>query len=36
MKKVSFKSRNHMALYDVPRFVDEAVSKLAPFFKDRL
>jgi fermentation-respiration switch protein FrsA (DUF1100 family) len=27
---------NHMVLYDIPRFVDEAVSKLAPFFKDRL
>jgi fermentation-respiration switch protein FrsA (DUF1100 family) len=24
---------NHMSLYDVPRHVDEAVSKLVPFFK---
>lgn len=23
---------NHMSLYDVPRYVDEAVAKLAPFF----
>lgn len=23
---------NHMALYDIPRYIDEAVSKLAPFF----
>ncbi|WZB74175.1 alpha/beta hydrolase [Achromobacter insuavis] len=27
---------NHMSLYDVPRYVDEAVSTLAPFFKDTL
>lgn len=27
---------NHMQLYDVPRFVDEAVSVLAPFFKRTL
>jgi fermentation-respiration switch protein FrsA (DUF1100 family) len=27
---------NHMALDDLPRFVDEAISKLAPFFTDRL
>jgi hypothetical protein len=24
---------NHMQLYDVPKYVDEAVSVLAPFFK---
>ena len=23
---------NHMSLYDVPRYVDEAVAKLTPFF----
>lgn len=27
---------NHMSLYDVPRYVDEAVSQLAPFFTARL
>ena len=27
---------NHMSLYDVPRYVDEAVSVLAPFFHTRL
>jgi uncharacterized protein len=27
---------NHMSLYDVPKYVDEAVSKLAPFFKANL
>ncbi|HAL23727.1 MAG TPA: hypothetical protein DCP40_13545 [Stenotrophomonas sp.] len=27
---------NHMSLYDVPNFVDEAVSVLAPFFQSRL
>jgi hypothetical protein len=27
---------NHMSLYDVPRYVDEAVSKLAAFFKGNL
>ena len=27
---------NHMSLYDVPQYVDEAVSKLAPFFKANL
>lgn len=27
---------DHMDLYDVPRYVDEAVSKLAPFFQSRL
>ena len=27
---------NHMSLYDVPKYVDEAVSVLAPFFLDRL
>ena len=27
---------NHMSLYDVPKFVDEAVSVLAPFFKANL
>ncbi|MCA8969206.1 MAG: alpha/beta hydrolase [Planctomycetes bacterium] len=27
---------NHMSLYDVPTYVDEAVSNLASFFKDRL
>ena len=27
---------NHMSLYDVERFVNEAVGKLAPFFKERL
>jgi len=30
------KGANHMSLYDVPRYVDEAVSKLAPFFKANL
>ncbi len=27
---------NHMSLYDIPQYVDEAVSVLSPFFKDRL
>lgn len=27
---------NHMSLYDVPQYVDEAVSKLAPFFQRTL
>ncbi|RAM48811.1 MAG: hypothetical protein C6Y22_25655 [Hapalosiphonaceae cyanobacterium JJU2] len=27
---------NHMKLYDVPQYVDEAVSVLAPFFKENL
>lgn len=27
---------NHMSLYDVPKYVDEAVSKLAPFFQSHL
>ncbi|GAB3792263.1 alpha/beta hydrolase [Dyella agri] len=27
---------NHMSLYDVPRYVDEAVSQLAPFFRAKL
>jgi len=27
---------NHMSLYDVPRFVDEAAGKLAPFFRSSL
>ncbi|EKE73737.1 alpha/beta hydrolase [Gallaecimonas xiamenensis] len=27
---------NHMSLYDVPQYVDEAVSVLAPFFQERL
>ncbi|MCB1608786.1 MAG: alpha/beta hydrolase [Xanthomonadales bacterium] len=27
---------NHMSLYDVPKYVDEAVSVLAPFFNSRL
>lgn len=27
---------NHMSLYDVPKYVDEAVSNLSSFFKDRL
>ena len=27
---------NHMSLYDVPQYVDEAVSKLAPFFQAKL
>lgn len=27
---------NHMSLYDVPQYVDEAVSVLAPFFRVRL
>lgn len=27
---------DHMDLYDVPKYVDEAVSKLAPFFQARL
>lgn len=27
---------NHMSLYDVPRYVDEAVSRLAPFFQRTL
>ena len=27
---------NHMSLYDVPKYVDEAVSVLAPFFQTRL
>jgi len=27
---------NHMKLYDVPKYVDEAVSVLGPFFKKHL
>ena len=27
---------NHMSLYDVPKYVDEAVSVLAPFFQRTL
>ncbi|WP_241026452.1 alpha/beta hydrolase [Burkholderia sp. Se-20378] len=27
---------NHMSLYDVPQYVDEAVSVLAPFFNGKL
>jgi hypothetical protein len=27
---------NHMSLYDVPKYVDEAASVLAPFFKASL
>ena len=27
---------NHVSLYDVPKYVDEAVSVLAPFFKTNL
>nr|WP_242525563.1 alpha/beta hydrolase [Aeromonas dhakensis] len=27
---------NHMSMYDVPKYVDEAVSVLAPFFKAKL
>lgn len=27
---------NHMSLYDVPQYVDEAISVLAPFFQSRL
>lgn len=27
---------NHMSLYDVPQYVDEAISVLAPFFKAKL
>ena len=27
---------DHMDLYDVPNYVDEAVSKLAPFFQAKL
>lgn len=27
---------NHMSLYDVPKYVDEAVGVLAPFFRDTL
>lgn len=27
---------NHMSLYDVPKYVDEAVSQLAPFFHTKL
>ena len=27
---------NHMSFYDVPRYVDEAVSVLAPFFQSKL
>ena len=27
---------NHMSLYDAPQYVDEAVSVLAPFFKENL
>ncbi len=27
---------NHMQLYDVPKYVDEAVSVLAPFFRSKL
>ena len=29
-------SSNHMQLYDVPKYVDEAVSVLAPFFRSKL
>ncbi|MFT3701224.1 MAG: alpha/beta hydrolase [Agriterribacter sp.] len=27
---------NHMKLYDIPKYVDEAVSQLSPFFKNKL
>ena len=27
---------NHMSLYDVPQYVDEAISVLAPFFQAKL
>ena len=27
---------NHMSLYDAPKYVDEAVSVLAPFFRAKL
>ncbi|MCG8519561.1 MAG: alpha/beta hydrolase [Pseudomonadales bacterium] len=27
---------NHMSLYDIPQYVDEAVSVLSPFFKEKL
>ncbi len=27
---------DHMDLYDVPKYVDEAVSQLAPFFNAKL
>jgi hypothetical protein len=27
---------NHMQLYDVPKYVDEAVSLPAPFFESKL
>jgi uncharacterized protein len=27
---------NHMSLYDVPKYVDETVSVLVPFFKSNL
>lgn len=30
------KGANHMSLYDVPNFVDEAVSELAPFFQKNI
>jgi uncharacterized protein len=30
------KGANHMKLYDVPKYVDEAVSVLGPFFKTHL
>jgi fermentation-respiration switch protein FrsA (DUF1100 family) len=30
------KGSNHMKLYDVPRYVDEAVSVLEPFFRKHL
>jgi uncharacterized protein len=27
---------NHMKLYDVPKYIDEAVSVLGPFFENQL
>ena len=30
------KGANRMSLYDVPQYVNEAVSQLAPFFKANL
>lgn len=30
------KGANHMSLYDVPKYVDEAVGRLGPFFKANL
>ena len=35
-KKYIVEGANHMKLYDIPKYVDEAVSQIVPFFKTHL